>query len=129
VDGDRQVPYVPLLDEPSLETLALVAGGELDKTRGHTFLGAYDCLHRPAEGVSFHSENADAQTIVFYVIKKIPSIKDTFTDSSGHGGIINLPPGTLTISGEIAGGKPIGTESLFVRAGQITYTSVLPSPQ
>jgi hypothetical protein len=129
VDGDRVVPYVPLIDEPTLGTLAVVAGGTVDSGRGHAFLGAYDCLHRPAEGVSFRSENADDKTVVFYVIKKIPSIMDTATDSSGHGGIINLPPGTITLAGEIAGGKSIGTESLFVRAGQITYTSVLPSPE
>jgi hypothetical protein len=128
LDSDRVVPFVPLMSPDVLAGLALIGGRDLAADRGHVLLRAYDCLHRTAGGVTLGTVDADEQTSPFYVIEKIPSATATATDGSGEGGLLNLRPGGVTLTGELADGTRIGTVSVFVRAGQITYTTVLPAP-
>ena len=82
----------------------------------------------PAEGVHIWSADSDANTRAFYVIQKIPTATATVTDASGQGGFINLRAGSASISGTLSDGTKIGTVTILVRAGTITYTNMLPSP-
>jgi hypothetical protein len=63
------------------------------------------------------------------MIKTIPSTKQSETDGSGWGGLLNLLPGSVTLTGQLATGQPIGTLSVFARAGEVTYTAMVPAPQ
>jgi hypothetical protein len=91
-------------------------------------IGTYDCLHTPADGISFTSAEADSKALPFYLIKGVPSSKATATDTSGYGGIINLLPGTATLTGKLSSGESLGIESMLMRADTITYTTLLPLP-
>jgi hypothetical protein len=93
-------------------------------------VGARSCLGETAEGVGFSSLEGDATTVAFYMIKGIPSTKQPATDTSGWGGLLNLPPGSVTLTGRLAAtGQELGTLSVFARAGELTYTAVVPAPQ
>jgi hypothetical protein len=126
VTGDRTIPNVPLIREMDLMQFASLASRPITIGRGHVMLGAYDCLGRPAEGVSLWSDNGDSQTTPFYSVKKVPSVTATGTDSSGRGGIINLKAGAISVTGRIGDGRVLGTVGLFVRERAITYTSLFP---
>jgi len=129
VSGDRDIPNVPLIREMDLQQFAMLAGRPINVMRGHVMLGAYDCLGRPAEGVSLWSEDGDNQTTPFYSVKKLPSTTATGTDSSGRGGIINIKTGSITVTGRIPDGRIVGTVGLFIRPNAITYTSLFPAPR
>jgi hypothetical protein len=129
VTGDRVIPNVPLIRELDLMQFASALGKGIADGRGHVMLGAYDCLGRPAEGVSLWSDDGDAQTLPFYSVGKLPSVTASGTDVSGRGGIINLKTGPVSITGRIADGHVVGTVGLFVRPRAITYTSLFPAPR
>jgi hypothetical protein len=71
---------------------------------------------------------ADSATAPFYVIRNLPAADVNETDESGQGGLINLPAGTVTISGTLSDSRMMGTVSVLVRAGGVTLTSLVPSP-
>jgi hypothetical protein len=127
VDGDRDI-LLPAVDPDDLNLFAGLAGHMPIPGRGHVMLGSYDCLRRPAEGVSLSSADADDKTAAFYLVKKVPSTKAAATDSSGRGGIINLRQGSVSVSGSLADSRAVATVGLFVRNNTITYTTLIPAP-
>ena len=130
IDGDREYPSLPVLAAPELAFFAQQGGHPVAPERGHVLLGSYDCLTMPADGVLLSSEDADNATAPFYLVKKVPSFTAPGTDSSGRGGLINLRPGSVSVTGERAlDGKHIATIGVFVRPGTITYTTMLPAPK
>jgi hypothetical protein len=129
VTTDRDVPNVPILQSSGLSTFASLAGAELMPDRGHLLARAYNCLGQTAEGVRLSSPEGDASTVAFYMIKGIPSTKQSETDSSGDGGLLNLRPGTATLTGTLDNGDTIGPLSAMTRVGRITYTSLVPAPR
>jgi len=124
----REIPFVPILPLSELSTFAQLVSGEVLQGRGHLVLGTYNCLHNSTEGVSLSSAEADSKSLPFYMIKGVPSSKATATDGSGYGGILNLIPGTATLTGKLSSGESLGTESVLIRADQITYSTLLPLP-
>lgn len=127
--SNREVPSVPILQETALVTFATMAGANVMPNRGHVLARAYNCLGQTAEGVHFTSPEGNGETAPFYMIKGIPSTKHSATDSSGNGGLLNLPPGTATLTGRLDSGDAIGTLSMMTVAGRITYTAMVPSPR
>ena len=128
VTEDREVAGLPLLPPALLDQVSQLAGKPMIPERGVALLGASDCRSVPAEGVHIWSSDADVSTSAFYVIKKIPSATATFTDASGEGGFLNLRAGSAAIIGTLADGRRIGTVTVLVRAGTITYTTMIPTP-
>jgi hypothetical protein len=124
----REVPFVPILPLAQITMFGQILGAQLATDRGLMALAAYDCFRAAAGGVSIVSPNADAESTPFYMIKGIPTTKATATDSSGYAGFLNLPPGSVTVSGKLASGATIGTLSVLMRASQMTYTTMLPMP-
>ena len=124
----RDVPFIPILPLSELSTFAGLVGGQIMPGRGQLVIGVYDCLKVPGDGVTFSSAEADTASMPFYLIKGAPSSKATATDSSGYGGIINLLPGTATLTGKLGSGESLGIESVLMRADEITYTTLLPLP-
>lgn len=128
INGDRDVPLVPLFPPVELSKLAALNAKSVMPDRGHLIVGAYDCLHGPAEGVTLTTPDGDAITSTFYVLQKIPTATATATDSSGRGGFINLRAGQVAVMGELPDGRRVGSANVFVRPGSVTYTSLVPSP-
>jgi hypothetical protein len=130
VTGDREFPSLPLMAERELSFFASQGGRPISPDRGHLMLGSYDCLYRPADGVTLSSDDADQATAPFYLVKKVPSFTVEATDSSGRGGMINLRPGSVSVTGSLASDqRRIATVGVFVRPGTITYTTLLPAPK
>jgi hypothetical protein len=128
VTANRSIPWLPLLRPAELAQFAALGGRPLVEGRGHVMLGAYDCQQQAATGVRLSSTDADQRTSPFYVVSKLPSLTALGTDISGQGGLINLRPGPATVTGALGDGRQIATLSVVVRAGSITYTTLVPSP-
>jgi hypothetical protein len=128
VTEDRVLVGVPLLSKDTLDTIGALAGKPYLPEKGVALLAATDCRNQFVEGVHFSSADADQDTTAFYVINQIPSSSATFTDTSGQGGLYNLPPLSVTIQGTLQDGRKVGTVSVVVRPGGVTYTSLVPAP-
>lgn len=127
--GDGQYT-VGLLSEASFNQIAQTVGATIDPNAGHTFNFALDCARTYGAfgaGVSFTSDATAPATRGFYLIDGLPSTTATSTDSSGIGGFVNLKPGVLTLASNL-GGQRIGSVSVLIRAGVITYSPIAPSP-
>lgn len=114
----------------SMETAAgLVSqlGGTIDPTRGFIIVTAEDCNGDPAEGISYTSREADSKTQVFYSVDGLVTTKTSATDPSGYGGFIAVRPGSVSITGSHETHGKIGEISLFVRAGEVSYSRMVPS--
>ena len=125
IDGDREVPFVPLFDVVGLARFAAVNNKSIVADRGHVLLGTYDCTHKLAEGVRLSTPNADAETSPFYVLQKIPTTVATATDSSRrYRRSIECQPQ----SGELGASAIVGAES--VRDGSsLNPSRTLPAPK
>jgi hypothetical protein len=129
MDADRVVPYIPLVPPESLtqfgEQLKMLP--RLD--RGTVIGLSYDCQGIGAEGIELSTDAADEYTAAFYMAAGFPSLEATKTDKSGQAGIANAMTGPRLVSARLAEtGQLIGTVNVQVRAIQITYTSMLPTP-
>jgi hypothetical protein len=129
VTSNRTIPWLPLLRPTELAQFATLGGRPLVEGRGHVMLGAYDCQLQAAPGVRLSSSDADQTTSPFYVVSKLPSWTASGTDVSGEGGLINLRPGPATVTGALGDGRQIGTLSVVVRPGSISYTTLIPMPR
>jgi len=129
VTEDRVLVGVPLLSKYILDTIGSLSGKPYLPEKGVALLAAMDCRNQFAEGVHIWSTDADQDTAAFYVIQKIPNSSATYTDTSGQGGLINLRPGSVAIQGTLQDGRTIGTVTVVVRAGGVTYTSMVPAPK
>lgn len=132
ITSDREIPFIPLFFPVVIGQLAQINGKTIEPDRGHILLGAYDCQHKPGEGVKLSTADADEKSSSFYVVNRIPKASAAATDNSGRGGYINLKAGTVTISGMLpveGVNKTIANVSMLVRPGTITYTQLVPSPR
>jgi hypothetical protein len=109
----------------------MVAGQTVDPMRGTAILEGVDCQGNPEGGISFQSANADAETVLFYLIAKIPQQPPgtTATDTDGYGGFLNLPVGNTVAKSYKNGGSVYIRESSFdVLMNTISYVLIAPSP-
>jgi hypothetical protein len=94
-------------------------------TVGHVLVNVYDCQDHQAPGVAIQYATTGADTEDFYMSGGVPDPRATQTDSFGLGGAINVPIGTQTVRATLAdGGAPLGSTTITVRAGQITWAWV-----
>jgi hypothetical protein len=129
IDGDRDIPLVPLMEQALVEQLAILNMRELRADRGHVLLGAYDCERKPQEGVHLNTPDSDELTSSFYVLGGIPKAGVNATDKSGRGGFINLRQGIVALTATLASdNRKIAAVPLFIRPGTITFTTIVPSP-
>lgn len=127
-----QVKEVQLLRPIEYETLANLAQGQVDPTRGTAILLAVDCSGVAASGVRFETPNGDADTIPFYLINQAPTIPPTATatDRDGFGGFFNLPVSAAVARAFRASDEAfVGESSFQVLANTISYVQIAPTPQ
>lgn len=127
IDRPVDVPVVQLLSEPLAEGLTLQIGSKYEASRGLILLTTFDCSDAPASGISLELEERDALSDTFYAVDGLPAPSATETDASGYAGVINAPPGNVTLTGRLAADqRVIGRVSVFVKPGTITYSRLGP---
>lgn len=125
-EGDVTVQLVTNAIYPLLQTSVSFTP---DPARGDLVVLATDCNANQAPGVQVAASTADAGSVAIYVVGMAPSLDATETDPSGVAGWFNLPAAPVAISATRAiDAAPIGTISVFVRPGSITYTTIPPTP-
>ena len=128
--GDLDLPTVPLTSPVVAGGIVQTAGGTTwDKERGIVLLNAFDCTGKGAANITYAIGGApDPSTFVFYLVNALPTTAVTFTDDTGYGGLVNVPPGVTTVSALLQpSGRKISKISVLVRAGYVSYSSVTPN--
>jgi hypothetical protein len=130
--GDLDLPIVPLASP--FEATGIVLSASAGTTswlpdRGLVLLNAFDCQGATAANISYSVGGAhDPTSFIFYLIGTLPTSNATFTDSTGYGGLVNVPVGVSTITATLApSGAQVSKLSVLVRAGYISYSKVTPN--
>jgi len=120
-------PYsVP--SQATLESLLAIIGRQVAPSSGHVFGLALDCAGKPAVGVVLTSRNTTAESVGYYLDdSRLPNTTQGATSSQGEVGYVNLPPGPVTFTYAKVDGTPIGTATVLVRAGTVTYADFSPN--
>jgi hypothetical protein len=107
------------------EILEVVPNPEL----GHIFGLTMDCTQQPAGGISVKVDTVSAETVTYYLnASGLPSKTAGETSVTGNAGFVNVPPGYVTVTATSAEVGKVGTLTVLVRAGFITFVPVGPSP-
>jgi len=126
VSADRELPPISLASPLVAAGIALQSGGTLLSDHGIILLTTSDCEGKAAANISYSVGGAqDPATFAFYLVANLPTSNTTMTDDTGYGGLINIPPGVSTITAVLASDQTkVGTISLLVRPGHVTYSSI-----
>jgi hypothetical protein len=136
---DRDLDAVPIqLVTPMIATaLTSLVHTPYNTERGLILLNVANCNGMAAPGVAISRDGApipvkECPTDLtcekpFYAINGIPNGDAEETDSSAYNGFINVPAGSAVVTAKVkATDLTIGTVSLIVRAGGITYAKMVP---
>ena len=95
--------------------------------RGIILLNVANCNGTSATGVAYETDAPLTGATPFYSLGGVPNSDAKATDSAGYGGYVNVLPGSVGVKGVILGTKrEIPLLSLYVRAGAITYSKLVP---
>ena len=133
IKNDLIVPIpLPLVPTSSVLSLIQASGAQFDPTTGLVFVTAHDCSGGPTAGVSFNVDKHQDRVTVLYLENGLISSTATQTDSSGLGGIINVPSGFVNVEGTIGNDdgtrRRMGAFGVQVTAFNISYSTLAPSP-
>lgn len=131
--GDLDLPIVPLASPFEANGIVLSASAGTSPwlpDRGIVLLNAFDCQSATAANITYSVGGThDPASFIFYLVNNLPTSNATFTDSTGYGGLVNVPVGVSTITATLApSGVQVSKLSVLVRAGYITYSKVTPNP-
>ncbi len=99
-----------------------------DAKYGHVLAFAGDCTGALMGGTSFTVDHPGSATVGFYLRDGLPSTTQKETDKGGVAGFVNLPTGSLTVTGDVAAtGREIGSMSIFIRPGAVSLVAIWPS--
>jgi hypothetical protein len=130
IDRDQALPPVSLPSPTAYAGLLLQLGQQQSPGHGNIVISSEDCTGAPAGGVQYATPNGDSMTASFYSVGVggLPTTSATATDAAGgYGGLINVPAGAATVTGTLENPHAdLGTISLLVRDGAITYTRFVP---
>ncbi len=128
---------VRVISYSDFETLALVVGAtEEPTTHGIVLVLTTDCNDQRAAGVQVDvdPQDLDDKSVAAYFKGQLPKLGQTETDSQGAFAIVNVPvqpngnAKAVTLSTKLAAtGQRIGSATVFVRAGWITYFHIGPT--
>ncbi|MEO6603761.1 MAG: hypothetical protein ABIQ16_28010 [Polyangiaceae bacterium] len=126
VSADQDLPPISLASPAIAAGIAFQAGGTLLADRGIMLLTTTDCHQAPAANVSYSiGGTRDPATFVFYLFAGVPTTDTSVTDATGYGGLVNMPQGFSTITALLAPDqRKVGTISLLVRPGYVTYSQI-----
>lgn len=110
-----------------VEALANAADIEVDPATGVLLSVLTACDGIGHSGIS--TAYVPATGVPFYLLNLSPDQMTTSTDESGQAGVLNIEPGSVTItSTREETGDALGELRVPIRAGTITYAAVVPSP-
>jgi hypothetical protein len=125
--GAVDVPPLQMLSHGDVDALARQLGTTRDSSRGIVLLRTFDCQDDPAAGVAVVTDGTDEQSAPFYANDGLPVATSTTTDRSGYAGFMNVPPGTINITGRVDSDRRLlSTISLRVQPDAITYSPMVP---
>ncbi len=125
--ADTTLEPIHTIKTEFLPVMTDLIGAEQLSDRGLAVITSVNCAGSQTAGVSLTVAEGDAQTAPFYIVDGLPSATATATEQDGRGGFINLKPGVATVSGQLLDGqRNVGTISLLVEAGTITYGRMVP---
>lgn len=119
-----------LLAEPELNILLAQIGQSVDPELGHIFALATDCNGAPANGVELVPAVRATKTTPYYTdTTGTPSVTSNQTAQAGEAGFVNMATGPVSLTARLAeSGRKIGTYTVIVRPGTISYVNVAPTP-
>jgi hypothetical protein len=131
VNSDLDVPAIQLASPAIASALIAGLGAKEDSADGIMLLSVVDCTGTNAANVTMSfTQSADAgASVSFYSVGGLPNAMVTMTDTSGYGGAVNVAPGTVAVTAKRSDGRAIGTYSLLVNPGAITYSKLVPVGQ
>ena len=95
--------------------------------------GSVGCKNKLGEGIEVSIDVVDPKIGRGYIrvadggLRVDPNA--TATDSSGTGGFVNVPPGTVNVTWKLqATGQTVGTQKVFVRGGAFSAVILMPMP-
>jgi len=83
----------------------------------------FDCQHMPAPRVEL---STDSDGLVFNYVDGLPTVQTTTVD--GVGGVLNVPAGSVVLTGTLQNGRNIGVESFLMRPRWLTAGYIQPAP-
>lgn len=119
---------LPLVTASAAQAFAFLADAPLDPARGHVVLGLSDCRSDPGAGLIIEVASTDASSKVVYLNGLVPDTTLVATSDNGQVAVLNLPVGATTIIGKDSAGHPFGSLALEVRAGNVVYGRLVPTP-
>lgn len=126
VDRDQAIT-VSLTSPIAYGGLLFQLGRQPIAGHGSIVILSADCTGAPAAGVTYSTANGDGVTAAFYTVASLPTLSATATGPDGYGGLINVPAGAATVATSLVSPHTdLGTISLLVQDGAITYTRVVP---
>ena len=130
IDRDQTLPPVSLPSPTAYQGLLFQLGQQPSPGHGNVVISSQDCMGAPAAGVHYATSSGDSLTASFYSVGVggLPTTAATVTDAAGgYGGLINVPEGAITVTGTLENPHAdLGTISLLVRDGAITYSRFVP---
>ena len=131
--GDLDLPTVPLATPLAAAGIVRNAGGPSSswmQDRGIMLLNVFDCQTQPAANITFSVGGAlDPAMFVFYLKNGLPTKESSATDTTGYGGLVNVPEGVASITATLgpAPGQKISASTFLVRPGHVTYARMMPN--
>lgn len=124
----KRLPGYALGKASDIALLASLAGGSTyDPSQGLIDLYVENCLRQPAANVRGVLDRLGPQTVEYYYAGALPSATVSASDSGGHGGFLNVPPGLLTISVRMLGEtENLGRITVITRAGHVSTSFFFP---
>ena len=108
--------------------IGLLLGVSVNPDAGHIFGLTGDWNQQPISNVTLRSEVVATDTEQYYFDGSLPSKTATETDASGLGGFINVPAGLVTITATSLDVGRLGSATVLVKPGHITYLGIGPTP-
>jgi hypothetical protein len=124
---DIQPAHLTAVDEVS--GIAALLGTSVNPDAGHIFGLTSDCNQQPIGNVTLRSDVVGTDTVQYYFDGSIPSKTAAETDASGLGGFVNVPAGLVTITATSLDVGLLGSATVLVKPGHITYLGIGPTPQ
>jgi len=130
--GDLDLPMVPLASPLAAAGIVSAASGGMTwarDTSGIVLLTAVDCQGKPAANINFSiAGTPDPNTFTFYIVGDFPTTDVTYTDTTGYGGLVNVPAKNTTIYASLEpSGRKVAQISILVRPGYVSYSNVTPN--
>lgn len=92
--------------------------------RSRIVVNVLDCTGAPAAGVRVSVPEGDESTIVGYMVDGLYPPSQTETSASGVARILNIAGGNVTVNGQLADGRVLGSAAVLTREGFVTLANL-----